>query len=143
MNPSSSTPSLLEQVRHVEESFLSAKQDRGAMEQKPNPYLDRFVEFEHFFVRKVMLVKYSCAFVVMPDGFGTLDEMFETLTLIQCHKIDRFPMVAMGTKFWGPIREFVSQSLVAEQTISPEDIQLIRPTDSVDEALAMIHRGLD
>jgi uncharacterized protein (TIGR00730 family) len=115
---------------------------RLPMEQKPNPYLDRFVEFEHFFVRKVMLVKYSSAFVVMPGGFGTLDEMFETLTLIQCNKIDRFPMVAMGTKFWGPIRQFVSESLVAEQTISPEDLQLIRPTDSVDEALEMIWRGL-
>jgi len=115
---------------------------RLPMEQKPNPYLDRFVEFEHFFVRKVMLVKYSCAFVVMPGGFGTLDEMFETLTLIQCHKIDRFPMVAMGDDFWGPIRHFVSQSLVDGQTISPEDIQLIRVTDSVDDALDIIHRGL-
>jgi uncharacterized protein (TIGR00730 family) len=115
---------------------------RLPMEQKPNPYLDRFVEFEHFFVRKVMLVKYSCAFVVMPGGYGTLDELFETLTLIQCGKIDRFPMVAMGTKFWGPIRQFVSQSLVAEQTISPEDLDLIHVTDSVDEALATIRNGL-
>jgi len=112
------------------------------MEQKPNPYLDRFVEFEHFFVRKVMLVKYSCAFVVMPGGFGTLDEMFETLTLIQCHKIDQFPMVAMGTAFWGAIREFVSKSLVAENTISPKDLDLIRVTDSVDDVVAMICRGL-
>jgi uncharacterized protein (TIGR00730 family) len=100
------------------------------------------VEFEHFFVRKVMLVKYSSAFVVMPGGFGTLDELFETLTLIQCHKIDRFPMVAMGAAFWGPIRRFREESLVAEQTISPEDIQLIRVTDSVDEAMAMIRGGL-
>lgn len=115
---------------------------RLPMEQKPNPYLDRFVEFEHFFVRKVMLVKYSCAFVVMPGGFGTLDELFETLTLIQCNKIDRFPMVAMGRDFWGKIRQFVSESLVDGQTISPEDLQLIRVTDSVDETLAMICRGL-
>lgn len=115
---------------------------RLPMEQKPNPYLDRFVEFEHFFVRKVMLVKYSSAFVVMPGGYGTLDELFETLTLIQCNKINRFPMVAMGKDFWGPIRQFFSESLIAGQTISPEDIQLIRVTDSVDEALAMICRGL-
>ncbi|MGA2259051.1 MAG: TIGR00730 family Rossman fold protein [Thermoguttaceae bacterium] len=91
---------------------------RLPMEQKPNPYLDQFVDFEHFFIRKVMLVKYSCAFVAMPGGFGTLDEMFETLTLIQCNKIKRFPMVAMGSAFWGPIREFVSRSLVAEQAFT-------------------------
>jgi uncharacterized protein (TIGR00730 family) len=116
---------------------------RLPMEQRPNPYLDRFVEFEHFFVRKVMLVKYSCAFVVMPGGFGTLDELFETLTLIQCNKIGRFPMVAMGKDFWGPIRQFFAESLIAGQTISPEDLQLIRVTDSVDETLAMIRRGLN
>jgi len=115
---------------------------RLPMEQKPNPYLDQFVEFEHFFVRKVMLVKYSCAFVVMPGGFGTLDELFETLTLIQCHKIDRFPVVGMGTAFWFPIREFVAKSLVAENTISPEDLDLIRATDSVDEVLELITRGI-
>jgi uncharacterized protein (TIGR00730 family) len=89
-----------------------------------------------------MLVKYSSAFVVMPGGYGTLDELFETLTLIQCGKIERFPMVAMGKDFWGPIRQFFAESLIAGQTISPEDVQLIRVTDSVDEALAMIRREL-
>jgi uncharacterized protein (TIGR00730 family) len=111
-------------------------------EQKPNPYLDRFVEFDHFFVRKVMLVKYSCAFVVMPGGFGTLDEAFEALTLIQCDKIERFPVVAMGLPFWGEVRDFVEKSLLGEQTIAREDLDLLHATDSVEEAVAYIRQGI-
>lgn len=111
-------------------------------EQGPNPYLDRFVEFDHFFVRKVMLVKYSCAFVVMPGGYGTLDEAFETLTLIQNEKIERFPIVAMGRQFWSNIQEFVAKSLVAQKTIDPEDLDLLESTDSVDEAISIIRKGL-
>jgi len=101
-------------------------------EQQPNPYVDRFIEFEHFFVRKVMLVKYSCAFVVMPGGFGTLDEVFETLTLIQTHKIDVFPIIAMGHDFWDPMITFFRDRLVAEGTISPGDIELVHVTDTVE-----------
>jgi len=101
-------------------------------EQQPNPYVDRFIEFEHFFVRKVMLVKYSCAFVVLPGGFGTLDEVFETLTLIQTGKIDVFPIVAMGHDFWDPMFAFFRDRLVAEGTISPDDIDLVLITDTVD-----------
>jgi uncharacterized protein (TIGR00730 family) len=112
------------------------------MEQEPNPYLDKFVEFDHFFIRKVMLVKFSCAFVVMPGGFGTLDELFETLTLIQNGKIERFPIVGMGIPFWTPIRSFVQESMVAEETISPEDRELVTVTDSVDEAISLIRSGL-
>lgn len=111
-------------------------------EQQPNPYLDRFVEFEHFFVRKVMLVKYSCAFVVMPGGFGTLDEAFETLTLIQTKKIEKFPMVAMGTPFWRPLQTFVQRSLLGEKTVGPEDVGLFQVTDSVSKALAIIRKGM-
>src|SRR6516225_7725313 len=99
-------------------------------EQSANPYLDRFIELDHFFVRKVMLVKYSRAFVVMPGGFGTLDEAFETLTLIQCHKLERFPIVAMGSDFWEEMRNFGRGALVREGTISPEDLNLLRVTDS-------------
>ncbi len=112
------------------------------MEQKENPYLDRFIEMDHFFVRKVMLVKYSRAFVVMPGGFGTLDEAFETLTLVQCHKLEKFPIVAMGSDFWGKMRTFVRETLVAEKTISPEDLDLLRVTDSPEEAMAYIQAGL-
>jgi uncharacterized protein (TIGR00730 family) len=111
-------------------------------EQKPNRYLDRYFHFEHFFARKVMLVKYSCAFVVMPGGFGTLDELFETLTLIQTKKIQRFPVVLMGTKFWGHLREFAQQSLIGEATIDRADLKLIQPTDDPEEAVAIIRKAL-
>lgn len=108
------------------------------MEQEPNPYLDKFVEFRYFFVRKVMLVKYSDAFVAMPGGFGTLDEVFETAVLIQTGKIERFPMILMGSEFWrGPI-EFIRSRMIDEGVISPEDPDLIRLTDDVDEAIAWI-----
>lgn len=104
-------------------------------EQKPNPYVDRYVEFEHFFVRKVMLVKYSCAFVVMPGGFGTLDEVFETLTLIQTGKINEFPVVCMGTEFWGELTDFLNKSLVAEKTIDKADMDLLYYSDDCADAV--------
>lgn len=108
------------------------------MEQVPNPYLDRFVEFNYFFVRKLMLVKYSDAFIVMPGGFGTLDEVFETAVLIQTGKIEKFPVIIMGRKFWEPMREFIDKSLIAGGTISAEDMDLIHVTDDPDEAIAII-----
>ncbi|MHC5110024.1 MAG: LOG family protein [Planctomycetota bacterium] len=107
-------------------------------EQKPNPYLDHFIEFDHFFVRKVMLIKYSCAFVVLPGGFGTLDEVFETLTLMQTNKIERFPIFAMGSRYWRHLRKFVDNSLLAEQTISPADLKLFHDTDSPEEVVKII-----
>ncbi len=107
-------------------------------EQGANAYMDRFMEFDHFFVRKVMLVKYSCAFVVMPGGFGTLDEVFETLTLMQTDKIYDFPVIAMGTEYWRRLQDFLRETLVNESTIDPGDLQLLRLTDSIDEALAWI-----
>ena len=111
-------------------------------EQEPNPYLDRFVEFEYFFVRKVMLVKYSQAFVVMPGGLGTLDEVFETATLIQTGKIERFPIVAMGSEFWEPFRSFSRGSMLKEQTVDESDRDLFILTDSVEEAVTEIERGM-
>jgi uncharacterized protein (TIGR00730 family) len=110
-------------------------------EQSPNPYLDRFVEFEHFFVRKVMLVKYSQAFVVMPGGFGTLDEVFETITLMQTNKLEYFPIVAMGGDFWKKLGDFIRRTLVKEGTISAFDLELIRATDSIDRAMKIINKG--
>jgi uncharacterized protein (TIGR00730 family) len=112
-------------------------------EQKPNPYLDRFVEFEHFFVRKVMLVKYSHAFVVLPGGFGTLDEVFETLTLAQTGKIQTFPVVAMGSGYWSHLRDFLRDTMVAAGTIDADDLSLIQPTDAVDAAVAIMRRGYE
>lgn len=111
-------------------------------EQKPNDYLDRFVTFDHFFVRKVMLLKYSQAFVVMPGGFGTLDELFETLTLLQTGKMQRFPVVPMGTDYWEPLRSFLREVLMMRGTIADEDLALVQPTDSVDEAVRIIRGGL-
>jgi uncharacterized protein (TIGR00730 family) len=105
-------------------------------EQKPNPYVDRWVTFRHFFVRKLMLVKYSYAFIAMPGGFGTLDEIFETATLIQTHKIKDFPLILVGKEYWQPLLDFLRGRLVGAKTIDPIDAEHIRVTDSAEEAVA-------
>jgi uncharacterized protein (TIGR00730 family) len=110
-------------------------------EQKHNPYLDRFVEFRYFFVRKVMLVKYSYAFVVMPGGFGTMDELFEAATLIQTRKIEDFPLVLMGVDYWRPMLEFLKTSMVQQGTIDQVDIDRILVTDDVATAVAHVKQG--
>ena len=107
-------------------------------EQKPNAYLDKFIQFDHFFARKVMLVKYSCAFVVMPGGFGTLDEAFEIATLMQTNKLERFPLIAVGGEFWDKFVEFVSDTLLTEGTISPEDVQFIHRVDTAEDVVRVI-----
>lgn len=107
-------------------------------EQQPNPYLHKFIEFEHFFVRKVMLVKYSSAFVVMPGGFGTMDEAFEVATLIQTGKLDRFPIVGMGGDFWTDLRKFARQTMLAKGVISEDDLTFVHPVNSVAEAMRFI-----
>jgi uncharacterized protein (TIGR00730 family) len=107
-------------------------------EQKPNPYLDQWITFNHFFVRKVMLVKYSYAFVAFPGGFGTLDEIFETATLIQTGKISSFPLVLMVKEFWQPLLDFLSQHLVKEKTIAQADVDRLIITDSPREAVTLI-----
>src|SRR5271167_3742687 len=103
-------------------------------EQKPNPYLDLWVTFRHFFVRKLMLVKYSYAFIAMPGGFGTLDELFETATLIQCGKIQNFPLVLMGKDYWQPLLDFVRQRPLDQHTVDAGDIERILVTDSAEYA---------
>jgi uncharacterized protein (TIGR00730 family) len=108
-------------------------------EQEPNPYLDVSIDFEYFFVRKVMLVKYSYAFVVLPGGFGTLDEMFEALTLIQTAKIHDFPVVVMGAHYWQAMQSQLD-AMVEEGTIAASDLELLCVTDEVDEAVAHIRR---
>jgi uncharacterized protein (TIGR00730 family) len=107
-------------------------------EQRPNPYLDRWVTFRHFYVRKLMLVKYSYAFIAMPGGFGTLDEIFETATLIQTGKIKEFPLVLMGRDYWRPLLAFFRERLLAQKTIDRVDIERIRVTDSAEEAVESI-----
>jgi uncharacterized protein (TIGR00730 family) len=107
-------------------------------EQGVNRYMDRFVVCDHFFVRKTLLLKYSYAFVVMPGGLGTLDELFEALTLIQTGKIQNFPVVLMGTDYWAPLRAQLD-IMVREQTIDADDLELLLVTDDVETALAHIH----
>ncbi len=103
-------------------------------EQKPNPYLHKSITFEHFFVRKVLLVKYSYAFIILPGGFGTLDELFETLTLVQTKTITRFPVVLFGKEYHAPLLKNIEW--MAEQgTIAKEDMNLVLVTDSTDEAM--------
>ena len=104
-------------------------------EQAPNPYLDRWVTFRHFYVRKVMLVKYSYAFIALPGGFGTLDEITETATLIQTNKIRNFPLVLMGVEFWKPLTDFIHGTLLEEATIDPADADIFMVTDSPEEAV--------
>ncbi len=103
-------------------------------EQAHNPYLDRWVTLRYFFVRKVLLLKYSYGFIIMPGGFGTMDEMFEALTLIQTGKIKNFPVILMGTDYWQPMKPFLER-MVERGTISPEDMNLMLFTDSVSEAI--------
>lgn len=104
-------------------------------EQVPNPYLDRFVEFRYFFVRKVMLIKYSYAFLAMPGGFGTMDEIFELATLIQTGKIEPYPCVLMGRHYWQPLIRLVEVRMVREATWGPDEVAPWMLTDDPDEAM--------
>jgi hypothetical protein len=108
------------------------------VEQEPNPYLDECITFHHFYVRKVMLVKYSYAFVALPGGFGTLDEVFETVTLIQTDKIRDFPIVLVASDFWNPLIQFMRDTLLARGTIDEGDFELVSVVDSADDAVALI-----
>ena len=107
-------------------------------EQHFNPYIDRDknLNFDYFFVRKVMFVKYSQGFVVMPGGFGTLDELFEAITLIQTKKIAKFPIILVGSDFWTGLMDWVKNVLIEKhQTVSPEDLNLIKIVDNEDQVL--------
>ena len=109
-------------------------------EQHDNPYIDsdKSLDFDYFFVRKVMFVKYSQGFVVMPGGFGTLDELFEAITLIQTNKIERFPIILVGTEFWGGLLEWVKSSMLTVGNISPKDLDLVQMVDTEQEVVDII-----
>lgn len=110
-------------------------------EQEPNPYVDGTIEFNHFFVRKTMLVKYSCAYIVMPGGLGTLDELFEAATLIQCKKIGPFPLILVGKEFWKGLRDFVG--FMADQGVfSSEEIGFSKIVDSPEEAVELVLKSI-
>jgi uncharacterized protein (TIGR00730 family) len=111
-------------------------------EQHDNPWIDRgkSLDFDYFFVRKVMFVKYSQGFIVMPGGFGTMDELFEAITLIQTKKIGRFPIVLVGSKFWGGLMDWIKETLIEEGNISAEDLNLFRIVDTADEAVEHLNK---
>ena len=110
------------------------------MEQQPNPYATRPISFKYFFVRKVMLIKYSQAFVVFPGGFGTMDETFEALTLIQTHKIKPFPIVLYGSSFWDKLTDWFRDSLLEQGLIHEKDLDLFRVCDDLDEVMRIVER---
>ncbi len=111
---------------------------RLPFEQKANPYLNKSLTFEHFFVRKVVLVKYSYAFIIMPGGFGTMDEFFETLTLVQTKTITQFPIVLFGREYYRELWEYM-EYMATQGTITREDLNLVLLTDDVNEAMHHIH----
>jgi uncharacterized protein (TIGR00730 family) len=110
-------------------------------EQAANPYQTLNLNFRYFFVRKVMLVKYATAFVLFPGGFGTLDEFFETVTLIQTGKVERFPMILVGSEYWGGLTDWIDRVLVERGLINDEDRLLFEVVDTADEVLAIVQRA--
>ncbi|MFT5338124.1 MAG: hypothetical protein ACJAY8_000734 [Sphingobacteriales bacterium] len=110
-------------------------------EQHPNPFIDpeKLINFDYFFVRKVMFVKYAQGFIVLPGGFGTFDELFEAITLIQTKKISKFPIILVDSSFWGPLIDWIKKTVLAEhQNVSPEDMDLITVVDTPEEAVGVI-----
>lgn len=107
-------------------------------EQGTNPYVDKAIHFRYFFVRKTMFVKYSIGFVVFPGGFGTMDELFESLTLIQTGKIHNFPVVLFGRSYWKGLVDWLENTMAAERKINPDDLRILTVTDDPDEAVARL-----
>jgi uncharacterized protein (TIGR00730 family) len=109
-------------------------------EQKPNEYANVRLDFKYFFIRKVMFVKYSVAYIIMPGGFGTLDELFEALTLIQTKRIRYFPVILLDSKFWHGLLNWVKDTLMKEKTISETDFDIFNVVDTAEEAVQIIKR---
>ena len=111
-------------------------------EQQSNPYIDqdKFINFQYFFVRKVMFVKYAQGFVVMPGGVGTLDELFEAYTLIQTDKVSKFPIILVGRDYWRGLLDWIKETVLKEKNISPEDLELIELVDTKDEVMDCLNR---
>jgi uncharacterized protein (TIGR00730 family) len=110
-------------------------------EQTHNPYIDadKLMNFDYFFVRKLMFIKYAQGFIVLPGGFGTLDELFEALTLIQTHKIGKFPIIMVGKSYWGGLMDWLRQTVqITESNISPEDLDLLQVVDTAADAVQVI-----
>ena len=113
---------------------------RLPFEQKPNPYANIRIENKYFFVRKVMFVKYAMAYVVMPGGFGTMDELFEAVTLIQTKRIKAFPVILMGSDYWNGLLDWVRATMLSERKIQPEDMELLHVMDDPDQVVKHIQK---
>ena len=109
-------------------------------EQKPNPYANINIHYKYFFIRKVMFVKYAVAYVILPGGFGTMDELFEALTLIQTKKINSFPLILMGSAYWRGLVDWLKNTMLAEGKISPTDLDLIQVVDEPEEVVKLIKK---
>ena len=112
-------------------------------EQSLNDWVDLGIEFRYFFARKTMFVKYAQAFVILPGGFGTMDELFEALTLVQTHKVNQFPVILMGSDFWAPLIDWMRTALVGRGLVAEADLELFTVTDDVDEAVKIIEQAYD
>ena len=109
-------------------------------EQQPNKYANIRLAFKYFFIRKVMFVKYAVAYIIMPGGFGTLDELFEAITLIQTSRIKSFPVILMDSKYWGGLIDWLKDTMLKEKTISKSDMDIFQLVDDPEEAVAIIKR---
>ena len=110
------------------------------LEQKPNPYANITLKFRYFFVRKVMFVKYAVAYVILPGGFGTMDELFESVTLIQTHKIRPFPVILVGSSYWKGLLDWMKETVMKEGKISPSDLEILQVIDDPEEIVKTIKK---
>ncbi len=115
---------------------------RLPFEQKPNPYATIQMEFKYFFIRKVMFIKYAAAYVIMPGGFGTMDELFEVMTLVQTRRIRPFPIIMVGTDYWGGLLEWIRSQLLAQSFISPKDMDIIQVLDDPETIVGTVRKIL-
>jgi uncharacterized protein (TIGR00730 family) len=113
---------------------------RLPLEQKPNPYANVSIDYKYFFIRKVMFVKYAVAYVILPGGFGTMDELFEALTLIQTKRIKSFPVILMGSEYWKGLFDWLRETMLRDNKISPEDLERFQIIDDPDEAVKHIQK---
>ena len=113
---------------------------RLPLEQKPNPYANVSIDYKYFFIRKVMFVKYAVAYVILPGGFGTMDELFEALTLIQTKRIKSFPVILMGSEYWKGLFDWLRKTMLRDNKISPEDLERFQIIDDPDEAVKHIQK---
>jgi hypothetical protein len=110
------------------------------LEQAPNPYTNLNLTFHYFFVRKVMFIKYAVAYIILPGGFGTMDELFESITLIQTHKIKPFPVILMGSKYWKGLLDWIKEVVLKEGKISPADLEILQVIDEPEEMIKIIKK---